>query len=416
MAKSQQHLFDESSFFSDLSSGQLPNVSYVKPLRQNSFHPAFALLSDSQQKLKSYVNAVQQSIYWKNSLIILAFDENGGFYDHVPPYQRDSSYAQWGPGTRVPAVLISPLIGRGVLSQSYETQSIVRLLESKFGLQPLIDDPSVNNLFDEIQWLPHLQLNITNNPNAQAFLIQNTDELLIKVQTNMTFTDALNVLVYQNNDMVDGVDRCVLNQSYGVWEWEATGARAFPLVDMDLQLYNASLPKSHANASLVYIYVVVQSQSLPWYYRRSADVQVLLPEEITPHADTNNTAGSLDNTGVIIGVVLATSAVVILLCAYRYYQTRDRRKHPEQNVAIIPNIPHTIMLDDDENDELHDTAGSSDYPRDGGDEQLELSSIQLSSPGAAASALSPARSDDEIDGDTLQLTSHAADVPDIHDL
>ena len=70
-------------------------------------------------------------------LVIVTYDENGGFWDHVAPPKAD----RWGPGTRVPTILISPLVKKGYVDHTpYDTGSILRLLERRFALTPLPDD------------------------------------------------------------------------------------------------------------------------------------------------------------------------------------------------------------------------------------------------------------------------------------
>ena len=67
-------------------------------------------------------------------LILITFDENGGFWDHVPPPVRD----RWGPGTRVPLVAVGPTVRRGYVDHTqYDFGSILRTIEDRFGLQPL---------------------------------------------------------------------------------------------------------------------------------------------------------------------------------------------------------------------------------------------------------------------------------------
>jgi phospholipase C len=77
-------------------------------------------------------------------LIIVTYDENGGFWDHVAPPQRD----RWGPGARVPLVAIGPMVKRGHVDHTqYEFGSILKTIEDRYGLAPLNDiDGKANNL------------------------------------------------------------------------------------------------------------------------------------------------------------------------------------------------------------------------------------------------------------------------------
>jgi phospholipase C len=100
----QAHLQDEKRFFVDLAADHLPAVSFIKFYGADNEHPGYASLLQGQQHVADVVHAVQNSAAWGHAAIIIAYDENGGRWDHVAPSRRDS----WGPGTRVPAIVISP--------------------------------------------------------------------------------------------------------------------------------------------------------------------------------------------------------------------------------------------------------------------------------------------------------------------
>ncbi|MBI4468706.1 MAG: acid phosphatase [Acidobacteria bacterium] len=135
-AARKKHLRDEVEFIRDLAKGKLPSVSFVKPLGNNNEHPGYAALLQGQQHVARLVDAVRKSKYWKNSVIIITYDENGGRWDHVAPPVID----RFGPGTRVPAIIISPFAKRNFVDHTqYETVSILRFLELRYGLKPLTD-------------------------------------------------------------------------------------------------------------------------------------------------------------------------------------------------------------------------------------------------------------------------------------
>jgi hypothetical protein len=74
--------------------------------------------------------------------IIITYDEFGGQWDHVPPppynYDRNSPADAWGPGTRIPAILISKRLPRsGVDHTAHDTTSIIKLIEERFHIAPL---------------------------------------------------------------------------------------------------------------------------------------------------------------------------------------------------------------------------------------------------------------------------------------
>jgi phospholipase C len=72
----------------------------------------------------------------------VTYDENGGFWDHVPPPVED----RWGPGTRVPTLVISPYARRDFVDHvSYDTTSILATIERRYGLAPLTTRDAVAN-------------------------------------------------------------------------------------------------------------------------------------------------------------------------------------------------------------------------------------------------------------------------------
>jgi phospholipase C len=128
------HLKDETDFLNDLTTGQLPAVSFVKPLGQDNEHPGYTNLIQGQAHVDKLVQAVQNSPYWNDTAIIIAYDENGGFWDHVAPPTVD----RWGPGTRVPLIVVSPFAKKGFVDHTqYDTTSILKLIENRWDLAPL---------------------------------------------------------------------------------------------------------------------------------------------------------------------------------------------------------------------------------------------------------------------------------------
>ncbi len=141
------HLQDEQRFFADVASGTLPAVAFVKPLGPDNEHPGYASLVQGQQHVADLVAAIRKSPYWRDTVIIITYDENGGRWDHVPPPVMPDG---WGLGTRVPTIVISRFSEGGVVdSTPLETVSILKLVERRFRLPPLAGrdaDPAVNDL------------------------------------------------------------------------------------------------------------------------------------------------------------------------------------------------------------------------------------------------------------------------------
>ena len=77
---------------------------------------------------------IQQSFIWDDAVIIVTYAANGGIWDHVAPPKID----RWGPGTRVPTIIISPFAKRHFVDHTtYDTTSILKLIETRWGLTPL---------------------------------------------------------------------------------------------------------------------------------------------------------------------------------------------------------------------------------------------------------------------------------------
>ena len=138
------HLKDENIFFSEVAEGTLPAVSFIKPLGPDNEHPGYATLLQGQQHVARIVRAIQNSSAWKDTAIVLTYDENGGRWDHVAPPKGD----KWGPGVRVPTIIISPYARKGYVDHTqYETVSILKFIEKRWSLQPLgTRDAAANDL------------------------------------------------------------------------------------------------------------------------------------------------------------------------------------------------------------------------------------------------------------------------------
>ena len=85
-------------------------------------------------------------------MVVVTYDEFGGQWDHVPPPGQAGTpgpHDQWGPGTRIPALIISPFLrGNEVIDHTqYDTTSILSTIEERYGLAPLSSrDAAVNSL------------------------------------------------------------------------------------------------------------------------------------------------------------------------------------------------------------------------------------------------------------------------------
>jgi len=142
------HLRDEAEFIQAAHNGTLKPVSFVKPVGEENEHPGYTSETEGSHHLVDLIKAVVEGPKGKDTLIVITYDEFGGQWDHVPPpphdrHGKDKVRADvWGPGTRIPAILISKQFDRsGVSRQDYDTTSIVKMLEQRFDLEPLVQRP-----------------------------------------------------------------------------------------------------------------------------------------------------------------------------------------------------------------------------------------------------------------------------------
>jgi len=130
----RKHLRDDTAFVEDLRAGRLPAVSFIKPSGALDHHPGYSDVISSQEHVVKFVEAIRASAYWKDVAIIITYDEYGGRWDHVPPPRGD----RFGPGSRIPAIIVSPYAKRGFVDHTqYDTTSILKFIERRFGLPPL---------------------------------------------------------------------------------------------------------------------------------------------------------------------------------------------------------------------------------------------------------------------------------------
>ena len=143
-----RHLRDEQDFVHQVKTGRLPAVSFVKPIGEENEHPGYASVSAGQQHLVNLIKTIEAGPQARSTAIVVTYDEFGGQWDHVPPPTKPGVSDRWGPGTRIPAIVISPLLrGPKVSSLPTDTTSILATIEARFHLAPLTSrDASVNSL------------------------------------------------------------------------------------------------------------------------------------------------------------------------------------------------------------------------------------------------------------------------------
>ncbi len=160
------HIHGLGEFFDDIESARLPDsgVFYVRggygnlqgyrpqdpnPRLAQIFagdddHPGYSDSQISEALIAREINAIARSPYWKDSVIIIAYDESDGVYDHAQPKVRshDPHGLPLDQGPRIPSILISPYgVANGISHEMEEHSSIIKLIDEIFGLIPLADLP-----------------------------------------------------------------------------------------------------------------------------------------------------------------------------------------------------------------------------------------------------------------------------------
>ena len=123
----------QTKFFSDVSHGVLPAVSWITPTCKNSDHPG-CTSNTGPDWIASLVNAIGESPYWDSTMIFIFWDDYGGWYDHVPPELVDYD----GLGIRVPLLMVSAYAKKGCVSHvRYEHGTILKFVEDQWSLPRL---------------------------------------------------------------------------------------------------------------------------------------------------------------------------------------------------------------------------------------------------------------------------------------
>ena len=186
------HHFREMRHFEvDVQANSLPEYTFIEPnydtghnyTNGNSMHPLNDIRK-GEQLIKQVYETLRKSAYWEKVMLIVSFDEHGGFYDHVPPCATmptgdDHHYADPNHpfgfdllGIRVPAIVISVYTQKGTIvgdatvpnQDVFDHTSILATVEKRFGLSPLTERDKVARTFDIVLNQAKLRLSPVDVP------------------------------------------------------------------------------------------------------------------------------------------------------------------------------------------------------------------------------------------------------------
>ncbi|WP_255954992.1 phospholipase C [Streptomyces odontomachi] len=222
------HQYDVTDFDAALKTGNLPAVSYLKAAASQDAHAGNSSPMDEQRFLIKEINAIQQSPQWKDTAVVLAFDDSDGWYDHVAAKvlngSKDSTanskgdamdtpacqsgpaaaggYAdRCGPGTRQPLMVISPYSKVNAVDHTQTQQSsIVQFIEDNWNLGRIGDSSfdagarSLNGLFDYRH--PHQERVLLNDDGSVKSVSRTPAHVAVQSAA------AVDAAQYAGNDLV----------------------------------------------------------------------------------------------------------------------------------------------------------------------------------------------------------------------
>ncbi len=181
-----KHLVNLKEYYSDLTNGTLPEVSWIVPYFEDSEHPP-APIAEGMWHVTKLINALMKSPYWKDSVVFLTWDDYGGYYDHVPPPEVDA----FGYGPRVPMIVISPYAKPSYIAHNtYDLTSVLKFIEVRWNLGHLTArDDRARGMFSAFDF------NQTPNP-----------PLVIPIPSNLTFPSNSGGCSYPSKVLLPGLE------------------------------------------------------------------------------------------------------------------------------------------------------------------------------------------------------------------
>ncbi|MEJ6022844.1 acid phosphatase [Ramlibacter sp. PS4R-6] len=133
-----KHLLDGDDFVKAIEGGTLPAVSFYKPAGRDTQHPSYTDIVTGDIHIDALLHKLRASPQWKDMLVVVTYDENGGYWDHVAPPTGPGWGDRFGPGSRIPTLLIGPSVRKGFVDHTaYDTTSILQFISKRWGLSQL---------------------------------------------------------------------------------------------------------------------------------------------------------------------------------------------------------------------------------------------------------------------------------------
>jgi len=167
------------SFLDDAAKGELRDVSWIDPnfidLRvldpnSNDDHPPSDVRAGQSLVLELY-EALASSPAWEDTVLVIVYDEHGGFYDHVAPPAVDDGSGYPTLGVRVPALVVGPRVRKFVCHETFEHTSLIATILQRFAANP---EHALRSMPERVQKAPHLGMLLETAPRKD---IEGRDEL-----------------------------------------------------------------------------------------------------------------------------------------------------------------------------------------------------------------------------------------------
>ncbi|WP_035321704.1 phospholipase C [Peribacillus kribbensis] len=151
------HQYDMKDFWKAVDSGNMPSVSYLKAPMYQDGHAGYSDPLDEQHFIVNTINHLQKTSEWKDTAVVIAYDDSDGWYDHVysPDNGQTEESGKAGYGPRLPLLVVSPYAKTNYVDHSLTDQtSILKFIEDNWKLGRIGGDSldkkagSMENMFD----------------------------------------------------------------------------------------------------------------------------------------------------------------------------------------------------------------------------------------------------------------------------